>query len=130
MILGGGRLASPVLPATTSYREDFMNYPFRAGAVVFVLAACAAMAGAAAQDRPLPDPADAGAAVPPTRYAPALPAPPGAPATSSPAENWKALNQVVAAGDSTPMAMEMPAPKKKEVPPPDPHAGHHHQEAR
>jgi hypothetical protein len=108
-----------------------MNYPFRhAGALVLLLAACAAMAGASAQDRALPDPADAGASVPPTHYAPAMPAPPGAPATRSPAENWKALNQVVAGGDPMSLAMDMPEPKAKETVPLDPHAGHRHKEGK
>jgi hypothetical protein len=107
-----------------------MNHSFRYVAIVLALGACCAMAGASAQQRPLPDPADAGAPVPPTRYAPAMPPPPAAQPTSPPTETWKALNQVVAAGDAMSVAMDTPEPKKKEIPPPDPHAGHRHKDGQ
>jgi hypothetical protein len=59
-----------------------------------------------------------------------MPAPPAVPATTSPPENWKALNQVVAGSDPMSLAMDMPEPKAKETPPPDPHAGHQHKEGQ
>lgn len=108
-----------------------MNHPFRPGTLVLVLGTCAALAGAAAQAGPPGDPADAGAPVPPTRYTPVLPAPPAAQGVSTPPENWKALNEVVAGNAmSMPMAMDMAEPKKQETAPPDPHAGHHHKETK
>ena len=76
-----------------------------------LLALFAAGAHAAGQATPLPDPADAAAPVPPTRYQPALSAPPAATEAGSPADNWKARNQAVASYDSMSLTMDMAAPQ-------------------
>lgn len=120
-----------------------MNYSIPHVAALLALTLMAS-ASAVAQGRPLADPADANASVPPTRYESTLrPPAPVATTTASPADNWKASNQAVAATDSMPMTMDMaapavstpaaPAPKPAShaghvMPPaaqPDPHANHH-----
>lgn len=64
---------------------------------------------AVGQSKGVADPADPASPVPPTHYAPMPGARIAAP-TSSPADNWKALNRTVAAYDSMALTMEMPAP--------------------
>lgn len=61
------------------------------------------------QNQAFADPADPNAPVPPTRYVP-MPAASVAAPTTSPAENWKALNRTVAAYDSMSLTMETAAP--------------------
>ena len=75
------------------------------------------------------DPADPAAAVPPARYQSAIDfkAPPQAPA--SPADTWKANNDLVRATDSMSLTMDgMSAPEQAPAAakpaPPDPHAHH------
>lgn len=68
-----------------------------------------AATSALGQNKAFVDPADPNAPVPPTRYVP-MPAASVAAPTTSPAENWKALNQTVAAYDSMSLTMEMAAP--------------------
>lgn len=69
------------------------------------------------QNKGLADPADPHAAVAPTRYVPMAVARSAAPPTS-PAENWKAANQTVAAYDSMSLTMEMAAPAGAVAPTP------------
>lgn len=122
-----------------------MKYSIPHARALFALMLVASAAGAAGQGRPLADPADANAPVPPTRYESTLHTPSSA-ATgkASPADNWKASNQAVAATDSMSMTMDMTEPKAAApavveslkpashaghvMPPatqPDPHAMHH-----
>jgi hypothetical protein len=111
-----------------------MKYLIRhAGAVgALLLAAFAPSAHAAGQARPVSDPADANASVPPTRYQSPLIAAPVSAGASSPADNWQALNRAVASYDSMTLTMDMPAPQAAAPPASatgtkpmqDPHAGH------
>lgn len=130
-----------------------MKYPFRpAGALAALLVvAFASAAHAAAPRSRLADPADDGATVPPTRYESFDLAPPASVAPLAPSEQWKALNQVVAAYDSMSLTMDMeeatpaegkviapsaaiavpatlpahvPDPAPAHAPSPDPHAHH------
>jgi hypothetical protein len=100
--------------------EDFMKYPIpHAGALAaLLLGAYATAVGASGQNRPLSDPANANASVPPTLYAPLSSAPPEAPGAASPADNWKALNKTVASYDSMSLTMDSVA-----KPPAAPHVG-------
>jgi hypothetical protein len=125
--------------------EDFMKYPIpHAGALAaFLLGACATAAGAAGQNQPLADPADANAPVPSTRYVPALGAPLASPSPVSPADTWKALNKTVASYDSMSLTMDVAEPKPAErataeqsgapgtaKTPPDPRSHHPQKEAK
>jgi hypothetical protein len=80
------------------------------GLAVLGLWALTAVATAAGQHAPLPDPADDSAPVPATPYAPLLTTSPATPA-SSPPDNWKALNRKVASFDSTSLTMDMQGPE-------------------
>lgn len=118
-----------------------MNYPIPHAGVLaaLLLWAYATAAGAAGQNQPLPDPADANASVPSTRHV-ALPGTaPEAPGPASPADNWKALNQTVASYNSMSLTMDMaepkpPAPQVGDAASPttqaDPHSGHRQKEAK
>jgi hypothetical protein len=136
------------------FSEDFMKYSLRHAATMVALMASAFAPGAHASDpHPrLADPADAIALVPPTRYESILPPSAAAVATASPAQNWKALNQVVGSYDSMALTMDMapaapaeaapavPATAAPAVPAaappatqpavPDPHAGHRPKEVK
>lgn len=125
-----------------------MKYSLRRAATLVAFMASVFAPGAHASDpRPrLADPADASAVVPPTRYEATGLASTAAVATPSPAQNWKALNQVVGEYDSmaltTDMAAAAPAEAAPGAPPAaapaappaapiaappavaDPHAGH------
>lgn len=75
------------------------------------------------------DPADPAAAVPPARYQSAIAFKPPQPAPASPADTWKANNELVGAIDSMSLTMDgMAAPEQAPVAakptPPDPHAHH------
>jgi hypothetical protein len=97
------------------------------GLAALMLWALAFAANAAGPNKPLPDPADANAPVPPTRYTRFTAAAPSAARTSSPAENWKELNRTVASYDSMSLTMDLVEPKPSEPAPaakPDPHAHH------
>lgn len=133
-----------------------MNYPnLRAGALAVLTLAAFAQAHAG-HGKPLPDPAEAGAPVPPTRYESFVPSTPAPGATASPADNWKASNRTVGSYDSMSLTMgpaeskapdaaaappESPSPMQPmpgpavsgpAAPPPkaDPHAHHHPQEVK
>lgn len=93
-----------------------LSFAHAHGLAALILAALAFGANAAGQNKPLPDPADASAPVPPTRYEPFLVKTP-APRTSSPADNWKALNRTVATYDSMSLTMDMAEPKPAEPAP-------------
>jgi hypothetical protein len=125
--------------------EDFMKYPIpHAGALAaLVLGTFVSTAGASSQNQPLFDPADANASVPPTRYVPLLSAPLESPRPSSPADNWKALNDTVASYDSMSLTMDMAEPKPAEPAiaepaapgtatntAPDPHSHHRQKEVK
>jgi hypothetical protein len=121
-----------------------MKHPIpHAGALAaLVLGACVTAAGAAGQNQPLSDPADANASVPSTRYVPVLIVPPESPRPASPADNWKALNETVASYDSMSLTMDMAGPKPAErataehsapgtpAAQPDPHSHHQQKEAK
>lgn len=131
-----------------------MNYPIRytGTLVALLLAAFAPPTHAFEPARPLPDPADAHAPVPPTRYQSPLIAAPVPAGTGSPADNWPALNRAVASYDSMALTMDMPAPQAAAPPasaagmqpiqdphaghamppatPPDPHSRHHAKDAK
>jgi hypothetical protein len=142
-------LLIPLVAAFSS--EDVMKYPIRhvSALAALMLGAFASTAVAAGQDKPLSDPADANASVPPTHYEPLLRAPPASTGTASPAGNWKALNRAVASYDSMSLTMDMAEPKPAEpaidepsaaatgmkptpapVTQPDPHAHHQHKELK
>lgn len=117
-----------------------MKYSIRHAAMLVAFMASVFAPGAHASDpHPrLADPADASAVVPPTRYEATGLASAAAVATPSPAQNWKALNELVGSYDSmaltTDMAPAPPAEAAPAAPPaaplaappavPDPHAGH------
>jgi len=90
-----------------------MTYLIRStGALAVLWLGALATTTALGQNTAQSHPADATAAVSPTRYVP-MPMPmPNAhtAAPRSPAENWKALNESVAAYDSMSLTMEMGAP--------------------
>jgi hypothetical protein len=80
------------------------HYPLLRAAIW--LAASVAALAHGAEPQAAPNPLDAGAAVPATRYAAALPYRP-APAPATPADqNWKAQNRTVAGYDSMALTME------------------------
>jgi hypothetical protein len=104
--------------------------------------AMAVQARAAEQERRPADPADPNAAVPASRYKPALPYRPAAPPARAPDQNWKALNQAVGAINSMSLTMgsDEPAPPQPETqgaPQPaaqaqeqEPAQHHHHHEMK
>ena len=125
-----------------------MTYVIRStGALAVLWLGALAATTAFGQNTTQSHPADATAPVPPTRYVP-MPMPmPNArtAAPTSPAENWKALNQSVAAYDSMSLTMEnmemgapvapagadaaaptMVQPASKIAPAPAPEADPHH----
>ena len=119
-----------------------MTYSIRstgAHAVLWLVALAAPTAFGQATVQPAqPHPADASAPVPPTRYVPMSNARLAAP--TSPAANWKALNQAVAAYDAmslsmetgekaAPMAPTMAHPPVQ-LPAPDAHSHHMHKELK
>lgn len=71
-----------------------------------VLSAISSLANAADKTSSLPSAADADANVPATTYQATMTFRPAAPDTSTPAQNWKALNQQVASYDSMALTME------------------------
>jgi hypothetical protein len=81
------------------------------GLATLGLWAVTAVASAAGPRAPLADPADDRAPVPATRYEQLLIIPPAAAPTSSPPDNWKALNREVASFDSMSLTMEMQGSK-------------------
>jgi hypothetical protein len=81
------------------------------GLAALGLWAVAAVAAAAGPRAPLADPADDRAPVPATRYEQLLIMSPAAAPTSSPPDNWKALNREVASFDSMSLTMEMQGSK-------------------
>ncbi len=83
------------------------------GLAAIGLWALAAVATAAGQHSPLPDPADDRAPVPSTRYERHLTTAPAAATTptSSPSDSWKALNREVASFDSMSLTMDTQGPK-------------------
>lgn len=99
--------------------------------------AMAAQANAAEQDRRPADPADPQAAVPASRYKPALPYRPAQQSGLTPDQNWKALNQAVGAINSMSLTMggsPDPAPAQAAPASPQPAAQapaqHHHHEMK
>ena len=70
------------------------------------LSAVSSLANATDQTSALPSAADADANVPATAYQAAVTFRAAAPDTSTPAQNWKALNQQVATYDSMALTME------------------------
>jgi hypothetical protein len=93
------------------------------GLAALGLLALTAVATAAGQHAPLSDPADDRAPVPATRYEPLVTTSPAAAPTSSPSDNWKALNREVASFDSMSATMDMQGansaqPEKPEQPMP------------
>lgn len=96
-------------------------------AAILLAPAVAATAGE------LPAAANAGAAVPATRYESAVPYRPAPAPAASPDQNWEAANRTVGAYNSMMLTMEMPGP----APAPEPAAAtprtaqpmHHHHEA-
>jgi hypothetical protein len=117
-----------------------MKHPFAHvhGLAGLVLWALASAANAAGQAVPLPDPADANATVPSTRYESVMATTPPA-RGSSPADNWKELNRTVGSYDSMSLTMGMAeshqatpeaapaaaaAPAGSPKTEPDPHAHH------
>lgn len=96
-----------------------MQYSLRrAGALVaLVAAAFANRANASDHSHGRADPAEITASVPPTRYEPLVFFLADSGPTPSPAENWKALNQVVASYDSMSLTTDIaePEPAKAKV---------------
>lgn len=117
-----------------------MKHSLRRAATLAALMASAFALGAHASDphSPRANPADASAVVPPTRYTSTDLAATATVATPSPAQNWRALNDLVASYDAmaltTDMAAARPAEPAAPAPAPptpatrpvvtDPHAGH------
>ena len=133
-----------------------MSYLYRIApaAVWLALSAVASLAHATDKTHPLSNVADANASVPATAYQPAMTFRPAAPGMSTPAQNWKALNEQVASYDSMTLTMgnasapkaEATAPETGVVstataahprnhapaaaPAPDPHAHHMKEDAK
>jgi hypothetical protein len=115
-------------------------YRLAPAAAWLALGAVAPLAHALDNAGALPNPANAEASVPATIYQPALTFRPVTPNTSTPAQNWKALNQQVGAYDSMALTMgnasgpqaeavspktgATPAATPAQSPGPDPHAHH------
>lgn len=89
-----------------------------AAAVWLALGTAASFAHAAEKPGALPNPAGADAIVPATRYQSALAYSPAVADNTSPAQNWKALNQQVGANDSMALTMGgVPEPQPAAVTP-------------
>jgi len=102
------------------------RFPFvRAGACLLLVASAASPFHAQAHTQPAADPQ---AAVPGTRYQPALGARPEAAPAGTPDQNWVAGNQLVAATNSMALTMKPMASHAGHggapAQAPDPHAGH------
>jgi hypothetical protein len=99
------------------FSEAFMKYSLlRVGVLVaLVAAAFANRANASDQSHGPADPAAVTASVPPTRYEPLISFRTDSGPTPSPAENWKALNQVVASYESMSLTMDSAEPKQAEA---------------
>lgn len=84
-----------------------MSYLYRLvpAAAWLALSAVTTLAHASDKTRSHPDVADANASVPATIYQAAMTYRPAAPSTSTPAQNWKALNEQVASYDSMALTM-------------------------
>ena len=84
-----------------------MSYLYRLApaAAWLALSAVTTLAHATDKTRLHPDVTDANASVPATTYQPAMTYRPAAPGTSTPAQNWKALNAQVASYDSMTLTM-------------------------
>lgn len=81
------------------------THPFARAAVWLALSAVASLAHAADQAAALTNPADADVVVPAFRYQSAMTYRLAPTDSSSPAQNWKALNQQVGAYDSMALSM-------------------------
>jgi hypothetical protein len=102
------------------FSEKFMKYSLRSAGVpiafiALVATAFAARANASDHSHGRADPAAVTAPVPPTRYEPLFFFSADSGPTPSPAENWKALNRVVASYDSMSLTTEDAEPKPAEA---------------